>query len=82
MFEILKQVFSSWQVYVVTGAIVLYTFLVSHVAKSYHRPRTSKKINMNLFKKKKAQPVVSSAEGPEEIVSGSDSNDELGLEEA
>ena len=76
-FELLKQLLKSWQVIAVTVALVLYMYIVSFVARSYHRPRVSKRI---AFKKpKKAEPV--SSEGPEETESEHDTNDELGLEE-
>jgi len=77
--EVLKQIFTSWQVIVITIAIILYMFLVSYVARSYHRPRTSKKAK-NMFKKKQSQPVAE-AGGPEEATEGADANEELGLEE-
>jgi len=79
--DVIKQVLTSWQVIAVTIAILLYIHLVSYVARRYHRPRSSKKIEINLFKKKKASPAVV-PNNPEETVSGSNSNDELGLEEA
>jgi hypothetical protein len=42
----------------------------------YHHPHASRS------RSKKQQKAVPAAGGPEEAVSGSDSNDELGLEEA
>ena len=78
IFEILKQIFTSWQVIAVTIALILYTSIVSHVAKSYHSPRSTKKIK--IFKKKDKPAAIE--EGPETAASGTDSNDELGLEEA
>jgi len=76
--ELLKQLIKSWQVIAVTVALVIYIYIVSYVARSYHRPRVAKKIT---FKKaKKVKPVPS--QGPEETESGSNTNDELGLEEA
>ncbi|MCL2442706.1 MAG: hypothetical protein FWD13_04490 [Treponema sp.] len=84
-FEIIKKVLFSWQVIVTTIGIVLFINLVSYVAKAYRRPRSLKKINinLNLFKKKKKSSQA--AAGPtitEETYADSDSNDELGLEEA
>ena len=70
---LLKHVISSWQVIVVTIALVLYLQIVFYTARSYHRPRI-KKVKM---KKVKLEPVA----GPEETEAGGDSNDELGLEE-
>ena len=78
LLDIFKQIFTSWQVIAITLLVIAYLFLVSHVAKSYHKPRTSKKAKTNLFKKK-AKPAAAE---PEAAPSGSDSNDELGLEEA
>jgi anionic cell wall polymer biosynthesis LytR-Cps2A-Psr (LCP) family protein len=75
--ELVKQVVLSWQVIAVTLVIVLYFFIVSYTARRYHRPKSSKKIN--LFKKKKSKDAAIS---PNETDSDSSSNDELGLEEA
>jgi Tfp pilus assembly protein PilO len=67
--NLLIQVITSWQVIAVTIVIILYFFLVSYVAKVYHRrPRKAK---TSLSKKKEAkseEPVL-------------DESDELGLEE-
>jgi len=71
--ELLKQVVTSWQVIVVTVVFILYVFIVNYTARSYHRPRTVKKISV---KTKKPKP----AESPGKAAS-SNSNDELGLEE-
>ena len=71
--ELLKQVISSWQVIVITIAIILYLQIVFYAARSYHRPRI-KKIKI---KRMKPEPAA----GPEEIEDGHDSNDDLGLEE-
>jgi hypothetical protein len=74
-FELLKDIVKSWQVIAVTIVLALYLYIVSYVSRTYHRPRMVKKVKV---KTKKAEPVAES--GPEEIES--DSNDELGLEEA
>jgi len=79
VFDVFKQVITSWQVIVVTIVILLYIHIVSHFAKSYHRPRT-KKLKINMFKKKPKQAVSKGI--PEEVLSGSDSNEDLGIEEA
>ena len=84
-FQIITKVLFSWQVLVVTILLVGFIRLVSYVAKAYHRPRSFKKININLniFKRKKKSSQA--AAGPtitEETYADSDSNDELGLEEA
>jgi hypothetical protein len=74
--SLLIQVIKSWQVIAVTVAIILYISLVSYVARAYHRPRAVSKIRP---KKKQA----AAAAGPEEVAgSGSNVNEELGLEEA
>jgi len=66
--DLLLQVFTSWQVLVVTLVIVLYFFLINYVANVYyHRARKAP-----MPKKKKAQKE----EGP--VV---DAKDDLGLEE-
>jgi hypothetical protein len=73
--NLLLQVIKSWQVIAVTVAVVLYMSLVSYVASGHHRPHASK----SKPKKKKAE----AAAGPEEVTgSGSNTNEELGLEEA
>ena len=73
-FELLTQIIKSWQVIAVTVALVIYINIVSAVARSYRRPRVKKE----KVKKPKAEPVVEA--NPDGIES--DSNDELGLEEA
>jgi flagellar biosynthesis/type III secretory pathway M-ring protein FliF/YscJ len=76
---LLLQVIKSWQVIAVTVAIVLYMFLVSYVARTYHRPRA---VSKNKPQKKKTAAAVAAA-APEEVVSSSaDTNEELGLEES
>jgi hypothetical protein len=76
---LLVEVIQSWQVIAVSIAVILYISLVSYVARTYHRPRTSKS---RPRKKQKAAAVAAS--GPEEVVApaGADTNAELGLEEA
>jgi len=76
LIKIIVQVLTSWQVIAITIAVLLYIFLVGHVAKSYHRPRTVKKVKEK--KKKEAAPVAES----DDITPVDDSNDDLGLEEA
>jgi flagellar biosynthesis/type III secretory pathway M-ring protein FliF/YscJ len=75
--SLLKQVITSWQVIAVTIAIVIYISIVSSVARTRRRPHLA--LKKPKAKKKKA---ASTAEGPEEVTTGSNSNDELGLEEA
>jgi hypothetical protein len=81
VFQIVKQVIASWQVIVVTLAIVVYFFLVSRAARRYNRPKSSKKPKGNLFKKKKAKNADASV-SPNAADSDSGSTDELGIEEA
>ena len=79
LFELLKQVVTSWQVIAITLAVLVYFFLVLHLAKSYHKPRAKK---AKIIKKKE---VPAAAQGPEIVddsMSGDDSNEDLGLEEA
>jgi hypothetical protein len=40
--ELLIQVIKSWQVIVITVALVLYIYLVKYVSRRYHRPRMSR----------------------------------------
>ncbi|MDR0300996.1 MAG: hypothetical protein LBI04_01630 [Treponema sp.] len=75
-FEVLKHIITSWQVIAVSIALVLYLKIVSYAARSYHRPR-EKRIRI---RRKKAELAPASI--PEEAESGSNTNDELGLEEA
>jgi len=76
LIKIVLQVFTSWQVIAITIAILLYIFLINHVAKSYHRPRTNKKVKVK--KKKEASPAANT----NDVIPQNDSNDDLGLEEA
>ncbi|GHV85277.1 hypothetical protein AGMMS50230_08850 [Spirochaetia bacterium] len=69
----LIRVITSWQIIVVTVALVIYITLVSHVARMYH-PRASFSFNSKPKKEKKEKPVEA-----EEISGGGD--DDLGLEE-
>ena len=74
LIEILKQVFTSWQVIVVTIAVLLYMHIVTSAAKKRtSRPRQMK---MPKAKKKEEAPLLPTED------SESSSNDELGLEEA
>jgi flagellar biosynthesis/type III secretory pathway M-ring protein FliF/YscJ len=73
MRELLLQVISAWQVWAVTAVVVIYFFIVSYVAKLYHRPRVSK----SSAKKTKAEKAAAEPAQTE----GSGGNDELGLEE-
>jgi hypothetical protein len=81
MFDIIIQVLTSWQVIVITIAILLYINIVTHVSRRYRRPKSLNKIKMEIFKKKDKKSKAA-PEGSEETLPGDDSNDELGLEEA
>jgi len=77
--ELVKKVLMSWQVIAVTIAIIIYFFIVSYTARTYHHPKSSKKPKVKTSKKKNADnaPVLDSSESAD-----SSSNDELGIEEA
>ena len=77
VFEIIKQVFSSWQVILAVIVIILYFNLVSFVAR---RRRGSGKILKLSFKKKKPKQDKAN-EIIVESGSGKSTNEELGLEE-
>jgi len=82
LIELVKNVVTSWQVIVVTLAILIYFLIVTQAAKAYRRPSAMKNLKpKNLFKKKE-KPAEAAAAGPE--VSESDTNhvDDLGIEEA
>jgi hypothetical protein len=64
--SLLVQVISSWQVLVVTGALILYIFLVNYVGRLYHR-------------RKPAPPSKAKAE--KGAAAPEPSDDDLGLEE-
>jgi len=59
--DLLPQVISSWQVLVITAAMILYTWLVSYVARAYHRPHLSK----SKPKRKKVKAAPADAEHKE-----------------
>jgi len=77
IYALIKDVISSWEVIVVTLALLLFLKIVFYVSSSYRKPIKIKKI----IKKKKPEPA---AVNPEEIHddSGDSSNNELGLEES
>ncbi|MCL2722504.1 MAG: hypothetical protein FWD47_14330 [Treponema sp.] len=79
VFDVIKQVLTSWQVIVITIVIFLYIQIVNYVSRRYHRPRSMKKIKINIFKKKDKSSELSSTD---DMLPGSSSNDDLGLEEA
>jgi hypothetical protein len=75
--ELLTEILKSWQVLAVTGVLVLYMFIVSYMARSYHAPRAKK---IKIKKAKKADAPAAEVVH-EDANGGGDSNDELGLEE-
>ena len=80
IFDLLLHVVSSWQVIVVTVGIILYLNIVFYVARSYRTPRI-KSLVKQISVKRKNSKGTSATEGPETLPSGSNVNDELGLEE-
>jgi len=78
LLEIVKEVVTSWQVIAVTLAILVYINIVSYVSKRYHTPRAAK-VKKVKTPKQKAKPA---AQENLDDLPASDSNDELGLEEA
>jgi len=81
LFQVVKNVLTSWQVIAVTLAIIIYFLIVTQAAKSYRRPSVVKKLKdkVSVLKKKKEKPAEAAAT-PQEA--DSDSTDELGIEEA
>ncbi|MCL2804978.1 MAG: hypothetical protein FWD26_03465 [Treponema sp.] len=75
IFELLKQVITSWQVIAITVALILFLNIVFYVARRYHRPMSMPKISFKGKKGKKAEKAAPQ----EEIVTH---DDDLGLEEA
>ena len=73
--NLLLLVVQSWQVIVITIALVLYIALVNYVARTYHQPRF---VSGSKPRKKKAKPK---APGPE-MAEDANPNAALGLEEA
>jgi len=70
-FEFLGKIITSWQVIVVSVVLVIYFSLVSYVARIHHHRRWS---FHSKSKKDKPQKVT------EELLTGSDDDDSLGLE--
>ena len=77
VYELLRQVITSWEVIVVVIVLVLFLKIVFYVSRAYHRPGGFKVKKINI-RKKKPKPAAS---GPELSASGGNSNDDLGLEE-
>jgi len=62
--ELLPQVITSWQIWVMILALVLFMYLVGYVARTYHRPRMSR---AKPKKKKKEDKAAPDQEESEEI---------------
>ena len=75
IFQLIKQVVTSWQVIVITIALIIYLNIVFSAAKSYRVPKFGK---ISIKKKKKEVAVVTPEVSDEE----GDTNEDLGLEEA
>jgi hypothetical protein len=75
-FDLALQVIRSWQVIMVTVALVLYIFMINYVANVYNkrRPRPSKPKKGDIM----AEPEEAAGE---DISAAASDNDELGLEE-
>jgi hypothetical protein len=80
LYALIKDVISSWEVIVVTLAMLLFLKIVFYVSSSYRKPIAIKK--MIKKKKPKPEPAAAAAVNPEESQGGDSSNSELGLEEA
>jgi hypothetical protein len=76
LMDMLFHVIKSWQVLVITVALVAYIFLVNYVARTYRRPRS---VSKSKPRKMKAAAVAKS--GPKMTPDNADSNESLGLEE-
>lgn len=77
IFQLLKEVVTSWQVIVVTIALILYLNIVFYTAKAYRNP-IIKKITIRKKKKPKTEDATAA---PESSDNKDDSNNDLGLEE-
>jgi hypothetical protein len=80
MFELIKHVLTSWQVIAVTVGIVLYLNLVFYAARHYRTPKISSIAKKIRFKRKKSSENPNSG-GTDTISGGSNTNDELGLDD-
>lgn len=78
--DVIKEVLTSWQVIVVTLVIIIYLSIVSYVSRRYRRPRTMKFGNVNIFKKKAPKSAI--LHEIHNDMPSTDTNDDLGLEEA
>jgi len=77
MKHILFDVITSWQVLGATIVLILYLYLVSHVARKYRRPRF---VSKSRSRKKKAAATMASST-PEETTDSANTNEALGLRE-
>ena len=56
--ELLPQVLISWQVWAAILALVIYMYLVGFVARTYHRPRSSKPKRKKKKVKDDGEPTI------------------------
>jgi hypothetical protein len=57
--SLLIQIITSWQVLAITGALIVYMYLVAYVARTYHRPRMASRLKPKKAKKAKAAAPAS-----------------------
>jgi hypothetical protein len=76
--ELFLQVIKSWQVLVITGALILYIFLVNYVARIYHSPRF---VSKSKPRKRRVKLKKADKSGENEAPVKDNSNEALGLEE-
>jgi len=81
LFQVIKNVVMSREVIAVTLVIIIYFLIVTQAAKSHSRPSVVNKLKekVSTLKKKKEKPAENAAAPAPEA--GSDSTDELGIEE-
>jgi len=60
--ELLPQVITSWQVLVTILALVIYMYLVGYVARTHHRPRSSKPKRKKKKEKDTGEPTITQEE--------------------
>jgi len=75
-FSLFLEVVKSWQVIVITIVLILFVFLINHVSRSYHRPKSISK-----SKPKKVKTEKQKKTGKDEPAASDNSNEALGLSE-
>ena len=74
--ELILNVIKSWQVLAVTGALILYMYLISYVSRTYHRPHFVSRSKPKP-KKEKAPPKEKKGKAEQtEVPIETDSEDE------